>query len=133
MYIHETQYNTPLNKYHKLREFMLTQVYSNMDNVQYIMNLIGSKIDCLDITYDAARFTICINIKKTTMRRAKGYKASSMYYYGIMNSVFTDFFNNNPHIAVAAKNWISSPINDMEYNNLINVYCIGDKAVEIRL
>ena len=133
MYIHGTAYETPLNRYHKLREFMLTQIYSNMDNIQYIMNLIGSKIDCLDITYDAARFTICINIKKTTMRRAKGYKASSMYYYGIMNSVFTEFFNNNPYIAAAAKNWVGAPINDMEYNNLINVYCIGDKAVEIRL
>ena len=133
MYIHETQYNTPLNKYHKLREFMLTQVYSNIGNVQYIMNLILSKIDCLDIEYDSTRFTICINIKKTTMRRAKGYKASSMYYYGIMNSVFTDFFNNNPYIAAGAMNWVGSPINDMEYSNLINVYCIGDKAVEIRL
>lgn len=133
MYIHGTPYETPLDKYHKLREFLLTNVYTNIDNVNIIMNLIGSKIDCLDITYDAARFTICINIKKTTMRRAKGYKASSMYYYGIMNSVFNEFFNSNPYIKTAATNYIGSLITAMEYNNLINVYCIGDKAVEIRL
>ena len=133
MYIQGMPYETQLSKYHKLREFLLTQVYSNIDNVNTIMNLIGSKIDCLDIVYDAARFTICINIKKTTMRRAKGYKASSMYYYGIMNSVFTEFFNNNQYIKAAATNWVGTPITDMDYNNLINVYCIGDKAVEIRL
>lgn len=133
MYIEGMPYETPLSKYHKLREFLLTRVYSNIGNVQYIMDLIGSKIDCLDISYDATRFTICINIKKTTMRRAKGYKASSIYYYGVMNSVFNDFFTNNPYITAAANNWIGTSITDMKYENLINVYCIGDKAVEIRL
>ena len=133
MYINQQNYATDFNAYYRLRDFMIKNVYSNIDNINTIINMISSKIDCLDISYDTSRFTICINIKKTTMRRAKGYNASSIYYYGIMNSVFTDFFNSNQNITIAAINWVGSPINEMKFENICQVYCIGDKAVEIRL
>lgn len=133
MYINEQNFATNFDAYYKLRDFMIHQIYNNMDNINTIINLISSKIDCLDINYDATRFTICISIKKTTMRKAKGYNASSIYYYGVMNSVFSDFFNSNPYIIAAASNWVGSPIHGMKFENICQVYCIGDKAVEIRL
>ena len=133
MYINNQNYPTSFNSYYKLRELMMTNVYNSIGNINTIINLIASKIDCLDISYDATRFTICINIKKTTMRRTKGYNASSMYYYGVMNSVFTDFLSSNPVINTAAECWIGSSIHGMNFENICQVYCIGDKAVEIRL
>lgn len=133
MYINNQNYATDLQAYYKLRDFMMRNVYNSMDNINTIMNLIASKIDCLDISYDATRFTICINIKKTTMRRAKGYNASSMYYYGVMNSVLSEFLNSNPSIINALNHWLNSPINGINLENICQVYCIGDKTVEIRL
>lgn len=133
MYIQEKYYATNLSAYHSLRDYMMLNVYSNQFFIDKIVELIRNRIDCISITYDANRYAICINIKKTTMRRAKGYEASSMYYYGIMNSVFKDFFTMHPDIVNNAIKHSGNAVADMHYENLCQVYCIGDKSVEIRL
>ena len=127
---------TDLKIYQSLRDYMIYNVYRNMDYVNEIMNIIAQKIDCLDISFDSMRYEINVNIKKTTMRRAKGYKASSMYYYGIMNSVFKDFFERHPEIFMQAQQYVNADLSIMDeskFDNICQVYCIGDKAVTIRL
>ena len=140
MYINGLGYtiSTTLKLYQSIRDYMVYNIYSRMEYVNEIMNIIGSKIDCLDISFDSMRYEINISIKKTTMRRAKGYKASSMYYYGVINSVFKEFLNNHPEIFVQIKECVNGCDNintadDCNYDNICQVYCIGDKAVNIKL
>ena len=137
MYINNVNYSTDLNTCQSLRSFMMSNVYNNIENINFIMNSIASKIDCLDIIFDPTRFEISINIKKTTMRRAKGYKADSMYYYGIVNSVFKEFFANHPTIANSVSQIGIELYNgdnaSTNFSSICQVYCIGDKSVVIKL
>lgn len=133
MYFGGKNYLVNLAPCMQLKDFMVYKVYNKDPKyIEMIANLIGSKIDCLEIKTDPIICTIDIEIKKTTMRRAKGYNASSMYYYGIMQSVFKEFFDQNPELV----NFIKNTTNLDPYANLSNlyhVYCIGDKYVRILL
>ena len=138
MYIHNTYYpySADLKNYQSIREYMTFNVYNHIELVNEIMNLISSKIDCLDIAFDPSMFEININIKKTTMRRAKGYKVSCMYYYGLMNAVYKEFFNNHPEIIQLINKSIGINLYDFDeskFDNICQFYCIGDKSVKIRL
>lgn len=136
MYIYGIPYPTDLKIYHSLRDYMVFNVYNHEEYINAIINLISNKIDCLDIGFDTMRYEININIKKTTMRRAKGYKASSMYYYGIMNSVFKDFFELYPNIAANVRAFAGIDLSNFDaskYDNLCQINCIGDKIVTIKL
>ena len=136
MYVNGISYPTNLVMYQSLRDYMILNVYCRQDCVQDIMNLIANKIDCLDINFDSMRYEININIKKTTMRRAKGYKASSMYYYGIINSVFRDFFEIHPEFKAAAQACTGIDLlnfDESKFDNICQIHCIGDKAVIIKL
>lgn len=136
MYIYGIPYRTDLKLYHSLRDYMLYNVYPRENCIEDIMKLISSKIDCLDIWFDTMRYEININIKKTTMRRAKGYKASSMYYYGIMNSVFKDFFELHPEFINPINTYVGidlTTFDESKFDNLCQINCIGDKNVNIKL
>ena len=129
MYIHGVQYLTNLRIYHDVKEYMIYNVYNHQEYVDELMGIIKSKIDCIDIDFDTMRYQININIKKTTMRRAKGYKASSMYYYGIINSVFDEFFHRHPEITRQIEQWVYN----ISFYNLCQINCIGDKSISIVL
>jgi len=134
MYVNDVNYRTDLVQLQYLREAMRSMM-SNPEMNQGILNLIASKIDCLDIGYDPANFKIDILIKKTTMRRAKGYKASSMYYYGVMNSVFAEYFERHPQVLPILQSQTGMDVSGIAtsgFNSLCEIYCIGDKAVTIR-
>lgn len=136
MYINNQNFYTANLKYYQnIRDYMVLNMYPRPGVVDEIINLISSKIDCLDISFDSMRYEINIAIKKTTMRRAKGYKASTMYYYGIMNSVFRDFFTNHPEYFTHMKLNVNGIGEDsiINFDNICQVNCIGDKYVTIKL
>ena len=136
MYIKDHYYNTNLMLYHNLRDYMLFNVYNRIDCINEIMDLISSKIDVIDISYSSTRMEITVNIKKTTLRKAKGYEASTIYYYGIMNEVFKNFFERHPEIVNNISRFCEinlQNLNDIQFTNICQLFCIGDKTVSIRL
>lgn len=134
MYVNNSNYSVNLKMYHSLRDYMIFNIYPREEMIKEIISLIESKIDCLGISFDTMRYEINISIKKTTMRRAKGYKASSMYYYGVMNSVFKDFFTNHPEIINKVNMYVQDNINNFNaFNNICQIVCIGDRSVTVKL
>ena len=136
MYINSVYYKIDLNIYHSLREFMLYNVYNHIEYINEIMNLISSKIDVIDISFDSMRFEININIRKTTLKKAKGHNEYYVYYYTIMNDVFKDFFERHPEIVNAIERTTSINLNSFnsnQFDNICQIYCIGDKTVSIKL
>lgn len=136
MYIQNVNYRTQIDALQKARYIMIA-IMANPTYRQTILDLIANKVDCLGIYYDEDRHEINITVKKTTMKRAKGYKPNTMYYYGIMSMVFGDFFANNPDIIMQMQMNTGIDLYGITSQNFTGlsfceVYCIGDKSVNIR-
>ena len=136
MYINSIAYMADIIMRQKFKQAMRDAIYPKY--LGEIGNLINGKVDCLDVTCQQCPpnfFEIRITIKKTTMRRCKGYSADSMYYYNIMNEVFNQFFIFNPEAARIISCYNGLSVNDLRANftSLCDIYCIGDKLVIIKL
>lgn len=137
MYINNVNYRTRLDLLQNARLVMIT-IMSNPVNSQAILDLISSKIDCLGIYYDPDRHEINITVKKTNMKKVKDYRPNTIYYYGIMGMVFSDFFAANPDLirqicTETGLNLIGiDSVQSFTGLSLCEIYCIGDKSVNIK-
>lgn len=136
MYINSISYMADLIMRQQFKKAMQNTIYPKY--LGEIGNLINGKVDCLDVVCQQCPpyfFEIRITIKKTTMRRCKGYSADSLYYYSLMNEVFDEFFTNNPEAArsISAIYGLSVEWLYHNFTGLCDVNCIGDKLVTIRL
>lgn len=137
MYINNVNYRTRLDVLQNARAVMIT-IMSNPINSQAILDLISSKLDCLGIYYDNDRHEINITVKKTNMKKIKDYKPNTIYYYGIMGTVFSEFFASNPNLIrqicmETGLNLIGiDDVQSFTGLSLCEIYCIGDKSVNIR-
>lgn len=136
MYINSISYMADLIMRQQFKKAMQNTIYPKY--LGEIGNLINNKVDCLDVVCQQCPpyfFEIRITIKKTTMRRCKGYSADSLYYYNLMNEVFDEFFTNNPEAArsISAIYGLSVEWLYHNFTGLCDVNCIGDKLVTIRL
>lgn len=142
MFFDDRQFSTDLVQVNDVRYVLFTKLYSNMDCIQQLSNIISERIDCLGIEYNPNTFSFVIKIKKTAMRKNFKFSNQPTFYYGLIPDIFMMFIKNNEQAVLdGLKENYEDPNSVLAYiysnpgimGNLCHVSCISDNIVVFKL
>lgn len=144
MFIGNNQYQTDLGTINHIRCILFSNFYNDPNKIESLKEIISRNIECLGIEFSPAEFAFTIRIKKTAMRKLKGFDHNPNYYYQTVSKIFSEFISAHEYnILMGLK--ITHPDNDPHqmlqyiYNNrsimanLCYVTCISDNTLVIKL
>ena len=144
MFIDNTQYQTNLVDVNNIRYLLCVNFYSNPNMITNLAEIIRRNIECLSLEFSAEDFSFMIKIKKTAMRKLKGFEHNPSYYYQTIAKIFKEYISNNEQVILHALK-CSIPDKDpymiLRYiydnqdimANLCHVTCIFDNTLIIKL
>lgn len=142
MIIGEKYYPTNLINIGSIRYTFFTDFYSNKDYIGDLTEIIGKHIECLSIDYSDTSFCYTLRIKKTAMRKHRGFKHDPIFYYPTIQAIFSEFVNKHKDAVLKAlANVTPYPDLVLYYlnnhpellTNLGRVSCIADNIIIINL
>ena len=120
-----------------LRYLMCAHIYGNHNNIIELMESIRKSIDPVSIEFDSGTYAFYIKIKKTNMKRYKGFSNIPEFYYShFIIPVFFEFISNhyNELLALSDKALLDNTlINQTPLINICHVTCISDNMVIVKL
>jgi len=135
-----------MNIVHHIRYILFKYFYSNPVYIEQLNQIINRNIDCLSVEYDNLAYTFTIKIKKTSMRKIRGFNHDSMFYYHLIPGIFKEFVDANivpirqylkervGNDEVAISQYINNLYSDIYcLNNICGISCLGDNILLIKL
>ena len=144
MFIENTQYQVDLATVNNIRYILCTNIYCNPTTIASLEEIIRRNIDCLGIEFSTENFSFMVKIKKTAMRKIKGFNHTPNFYYQTISKIFTEFistYEQNILQAIKIKHPDVDPYQMLQYvynnqaimANLCHVTCISDNTIIIKL
>lgn len=134
MIVNNNNYYTNLANLNKMRYILFTNFFNRNECIQELTGYISTNIDNLSIDYDAIQYQFIIKIKKTGMRKIRGFHHASEFYYNqIIPNIFRSFIQNH-HTELCS--FFGGTIPEEVYTNLSNfchVSCLADNILVIKL
>ena len=135
-----------MNIVHHIRYILFKYFYSNPVYIEQLNQIINKNIDCLSVEYDNLNYTFTIKIKKTSMRKIRGFSHDPIFYYHLLPGIFKEFINNNISLieyylterVSNDKTTINHCMNNLYsdiycLNNICGISCLGDNILLIKL
>ena len=91
--------------------FMHHYIYSNKNMIDNLKDIIINEIPCITINYDEIQKSFILKIKKSSLKKIKGYNHETLFYKMVVNNVMQKFLTLNKNII---------------YNKMISIY--GDQS-----
>lgn len=145
MFIGGNQYQTNLVDVNSVRYLLCTNFYSNPNMIASLEEIIRRNIECLGIEFSAADFSYIVKIKKTAMRKFRGFDHNPSYYYqAIIPKIFKEYISTHEQFVLQALRHAhpdKNPYQVLQYiysnevimANLCHVTCISDNTLVIKL
>lgn len=142
MFIENRQYRTDnLSVINDLRRILFS-LYGNVSNIENLENIISRNIECIDIEFSFCDFSFIVKIKKTAMKKIRGFKHTPEFYYQIISNIFKEFVSSHEQeILQALRIQYTDPYSVLQIlyahhsimANLCHVTCIHDNILLIKL
>lgn len=124
---------------YKIRVLLHETIYTNNDTAIYLKTLLEES-DLFNVEYDSVNKLFNLKIKKTNMKKKYDYKHDSLFYYSIINSIYTNFLHfirpqleqsiiDKLNLRLTVGNLISLNV----VNLLYNINAIADNIIVIKL
>lgn len=145
MFIGSTQYQTNLVDVNTMRYLLCTNFYCDPNMIANLKEIICRNIECLGIEFSITDYSYIVKIKKTVMRKLKGFDHNPSYYYQtIIPKIFKEYISTHEHIILQAlRNMYPDKdpyqvlrhiySNEAIMANLCHVTCISDNTLVIKL
>lgn len=145
MFIGSTQYQTNLVDVNTVRYLLCTNFYCKHDMIASLKEIIYRNIDCLGIEFSVVDYSYIVKIKKTAMRKFKGFDHNPSYYYqAIIPKIFKEYLSTHEQAVIQALRHAhpdKDPYQVLQYiysneaimANLCHVTCISDNTLVIKL
>ena len=125
-----------------LRQLFFSKFYSNSNYILELLEIIRNIFDPISIEFDSTKYAYYIKIKKTSMRKLKGFAhVPEFYYTNFINQIISAFICN--HMCDITRSLTNIPdtncfmvrlLNDAyAMASLCNVTCISDNILIIKL
>ena len=134
MYIEGQLYQYHLSKINEIRFILFKTLYPDMNCIEELKQCIANNIETLSIDFDPSDFSFTVKIKKTAMRRIKGFNHSPIFYYSLINNVFVQFINENKERIRAQYPNIGELTTETSlFHYLATISCFDDNIVIVKL
>lgn len=141
MYINNTSYNVDLHLVQSIRYCLLSKY--DLNHISILEEYIKKYIPNTEIVYNSLTKSFTIKIRKTSIKKIKGYKNNVQFYYYLIGEAFNDFFKEQKEEIIkllydsfgdSAFYALNTCINNPKFMyNLFNAYCLADNILEIKL
>lgn len=147
MIINDTNYRVDLTyidniKYLIFTNLFFSNLYENNTYIQDLTEIISKHIDCLSIDFSKTNYMFIIKIKKTSMKKIRGFSHEPNFYYQIISEIFDEFIHKNENVilSILSQNY-SDPERALQYlysntyilANFCHVSSITDNMLTIKL
>lgn len=125
-----------------LRQLFFSKFYNDSNYILELLEIIRNIFDPISIEFDGTKYAYYIKIKKTSMRKLKGFAhVPEFYYTNFINKIISAFICNHMSDITRSLTNISDPnyfmvrlLNDAyAMASLCNVTCISDNILIIKL
>lgn len=145
MFIGSNQYQTNLVDVNSVRYLLCTNFYCKHNMIDSLKEIICRNIECLGVEFSVVDYSFIIKIKKTAMRRLRGFDHNPSYYYQtIIPKIFKEYISTYEQVVLQALRHAhpdKDPYQVLQYiysneaimANLCHVTCISDNTLVIKL
>ena len=120
-----------------LRHDLNHHLYGNQLIILDLMDIIRTTIDPVSIEFDVATYSFFIKIKKTNMKKNKGFTNIPEFYYGnFIIPVFLEFIQTHYNDIVNLRDPFMTDMvisNPSALINICHVTCLSDNMVVVKL
>lgn len=127
---------------YNFRCFMHHYIYSDTNMINNLKDIILNEIPCITINYNEMQKSFTLKIKKSSLRKIKGYNHETLFYKMVVNNVMHKFLTFNKNIIYNKMISIYRDQSQNLYNfidsedmaaNLCRIECYNDNLIKITL